>query len=798
MRVFKLFSVAFFIGCVLSIAACAKKSSQTERHSAMNIAPGAPGKASTWAFSGKQGIGTSYEAYLDGVHSESASTGEVSKVWFSLAKGVLTETMYGMIHEAQLKDLQLVVVGQDFADIESEATDTKVEYLYTDEVGRPLSLAYKITNTDKNKLYIIEKFVFTHPDTQALFHRVVFKPFADNLKLFLAVNPHVANTGEGDSAWVDHGLHASDGDTVITVLADKLEHPSVGFVGRSDLITDLQMDGEQHWQYLTTGEVSGNVVLGAQLPIAKAESTTIDIVLGFGATVEQSNVAASTALIDGFDTVLAKYNGEGKYLGWEDYLASLDGLYDIRDTARDGGKLLHASALVLKAQEDKTYSGALIASLSNPWGDTVSAAKSATGYKAVWPRDFYQCAMAFLALGDLETPLVAFEYLKKVQVTESTPGNSGATGWFLQKTHVNGELEWVSVQLDQTAMPIMLGWKLWQQGVLDARAMQHWYKKMLQPAAEFLVDGGQLDLLWNKALIVPPYTQQERWEEQEGYSPSTMAAVVAGLVTAADMARALGDSENAQKYLAAADKYESMIDPYTYTTSGVFTGDQGNGKYYLRATQNTDPNDNGRLHDRNGRGVLQEKQILDGGFLELVRYGVRAADDPRIVDTLEELDSQNIDHEFRVKYLFGDGKKSYPGWRRYGDDGYGEDAQTGAGYAEWGKNTPGQRGRVWPFFTGERGHYELAALANAQAIDGLLSTYVEGVEYFANEGLMLPEQVWDGVGVATKHLFELGEGTNSATPLAWTHAEYIKLVRSIHDRQVWDFYPIVRERYTKP
>ena len=149
----------------------------------------------------------------------------------------------------------------------------------------------------------------------------------------------------------------------------------------------------------------------------------------------------------------------------------------IEQTA-DNGKLLYTSAMVLKAQEDKTHAGALIASLSNPWGETVSAKEGSTGYKAVWVRDFYQVAMAFMALGDTATAKTAFEYLEKVQVNRKTPGNKGDTGWFLQKTHVDGELEWVGVQLDQTAMPIMLAWKLHKANVLSDEELKSWYGKM--------------------------------------------------------------------------------------------------------------------------------------------------------------------------------------------------------------------------------------------------------------------------------------------------------------------------------
>ncbi len=148
-----------------------------------------------------------------------------------------------------------------------------------------------------------------------------------------------------------------------------------------------------------------------------------------------------------------------------------------------------------------------------------------------------------------------------------------------------------------------------------------------------------------------------------------------------------------------------------------------------------------------------------------------------------------------------------PGWRRYGLDGYGEDTVTGQGYAKGpdDSNTPNQRGRVWPIFSGERGHYELARLLvdktslSPEDLQPLQRNYVQAMEQFANAGLMLPEQVWDNVGKNDVYQYTQGEGTNGATPLAWSHAEYIKLLRSVSDQKVWDRYSPVELRYsTKP
>ncbi|BFM19193.1 glycoside hydrolase family 15 protein [Gilvimarinus japonicus] len=784
---------------VATLTACNDTSSHDPvNDEAVSVAPNAPGAPPTWAYSGKTGIGTSYEQYHNGEYSDQAATGAVSKVWFSLAQGIVTETMYGLIHEAQIKDMQFVVSGPGFVDLEQDATTTEIEYLHTDAEGRPLSLAYKITNTDKDGQYKIEKQLVTDPQHNTLLQRVTFTALADDITAHLVVNPHIANTGTGDTAHGDgHYWYASEGDTSMVITTQAEVQGSVGFVGTSDLWSDLA-DGSQEHFYRSTGAVPGNVSIALTLPTLSNTSAQWDFALGFGGSDNAAREQADASLSRGFSQVLAEFNGAGEAIGWEDYIASLEALPNLSASATDGGKLAYASALVLKAQEDKTHAGALIASLSNPWGDIVPATQSSTGYKAVWPRDFYQVAMAFLALGDTQTPEVAFRYLKKVQVGPQTPGYTGAPGWFLQKTHVDGTLEWFSVQLDQTAMPIMLGWRLWQEGILNDAAARQWYRDMLRPAADFLADGGDISLGWNTTSIHPPFTQQERWEEQEGHSPSTTAAIITGLVSAAELAELAGEPERAQHYLARADEYADKLKSRTFTTDGALASKGSDGRYFLRINRNDDPSDAAKLMDRNGQGPLNESEIVDPGFLELVRYGVLPATDAAVRDSLDEIDSAELPDYLRVKYDFSKNGQQYSGWRRYGGDGYGERTGDGTGYAIGGKNHADQRGRVWPFLSGERGHYELAyALAtdNQKAVAGLSNTYAGALEAFANEGLMLPEQVWDGVGNNSTYQYAKGQGTNSATPLAWTHAEYIKLLRSLNDRQVWDHYPAVEERY---
>ena len=753
-----------------------------------------PGQASPWSYSGKQGIGTAYEAYANYQYSDKAATGVVSKVWFSLANGIVTETMYGRIHEAQIRELKLAVAGDGWTAFEGADTTSTIAYIDTDAAGRPLSPAYRVTTTDKKGRFVIVKDVFTDPDRQSLMVRFTVKSAAGKITPYLIVDPSMANTSGDDEGRIGGGaLQASEGKVALSARASvPFVKANVGYTGVSDGIASLSAHQTLGATHAVLDQGRGNIVLVGQLP-AVSGSATFDVAVGFGATVAAADGSAQATLKTGYTEVLARFNGTGARVGWEDYLASLTELKSLIPVSEDNGKLLYASALALKVQEDHTAAGALIASLSNPWGDELKTDKSSTGYKAVWPRDFYQVAMALAALGDKQTPVAAFRYLPTVQVKASTPGNTGVTGWFQQKSHVDGTPEWAGVQLDQTAMPILLGERLNQLGLMSDAALAAWYKSMLKPAADFLARGGQVGLDWNHAVITPPYSQQERWEEQEGHSPSTTAAVIAGLTTAADIATRAGDAQSATLYRQKADEYSQKLEPRLFTTTGKVMGEDKPASYYLRISRTEDANNPGTQDERNGHAGLRSDLMVDAGFLELVRYGVRRADDSHITDSLKVIDDQDLPENLRVRYdfRFAGADVVVPGFRRYGNDGYG-DKTSGGDYAVNGTMSPDQRGRVWPIFTGERGHYELALAslkpggATQADIDTIRATYVKGMELFANDGLMIPEQVFDGVGSPDPHGYTVGEGTDSATPLAWSHAEYVKLLRSLRDRAVWD------------
>jgi glucoamylase len=290
---------------------------------------------------------------------------------------------------------------------------------------------------------------------------------------------------------------------------------------------------------------------------------------------------------------------------------------------------------------------------------------------------------------------------------------------------------------------------------------------MVRSAAAYLVRHG-------------PATQQERWEEDSGYSPSTLAISIAALVCAADFVRARGKQDEANFLLDYADFLESHIETWTVTTDGSLV--PGIKRHYIRihpaAIDDVSPDENPDhgLLTINNRPPGQPwqfpaKDITDGGFLELVRYGIRKPGDSLVEDSLRVVDAV-----LKVKTPFG------PCWRRYNNDGYGPHPD-GRPFQGWGQ------GRAWPLLTGERAHYEFAAGRDIRKL-------IRAMERLAFRGRMLPEQIWDSPDVKSAGMY-FGKPAGSAMPLMWAHAEYVKLLRSVADGRVFDLIPVVAERYLK-
>jgi glucoamylase len=278
---------------------------------------------------------------------------------------------------------------------------------------------------------------------------------------------------------------------------------------------------------------------------------------------------------------------------------------------------------------------------------------------------------------------------------------------------------------------------------------------MVRRAAGFLVRNG-------------PVTPQDRWEEDAGYSPFTLAAEVAALLCAADLADA-HEPAIAAYLRETADAWNSSIERWTYATDTALSRKTGVEGYYVRiapADRASAASPTQGFVPIKNRPVGQRReavaQVVSPDALALVRFGLRAPTDPRIVNTVKVIDAL-----LKVDMPGG------PGWRRYNGDGYGEH--------EDGRPFDGSgTGRPWPLLTGERAHYELAA-GRPVAAKALRDTLAS----FASKGGLLPEQVWDAKDIPERELF-FGKPSGSAMPLVWAHAEYVKLCRSLADGRVFD------------
>ncbi|HYG09258.1 MAG TPA: glucan 1,4-alpha-glucosidase, partial [Pyrinomonadaceae bacterium] len=702
--------------CVLFILAwaCGVGAARAQG-AASNLAPGAPGAEAHWPSAGKQGVGTS-------------NTLE-SKVWFTLRAGVLTEVYYPTVDVANSQELQFVVVSAG-GRVETESADAT----HRIEIIDPRALSFRQTNTAKSGAWTIRKTYTSDPERHTVLINVQFESRAP-AALYVYYDPSLHNSGLHDSAWVQgDALLASDaGKTSALLSSAGFNEMTNGYLGTSDGLTQLRRAGasgripNQHAR-----AADGNVVQVARVARTGQPFT---LALGFGAGEEEALANARASLAKGFARVRADYER-----GWHEYLASL------RRVEPKYQPQFDMAAMILRAHEDKTYRGANIASLSVPWGGGATANEpNVGGYHLVWSRDLYQVATALHALGDKAGADRALNYLFKVQ--------QKADGSFPQNSWLDGRPFWGSLQLDEVAYPLILAYTL-------GRTDNETWTKHVRPAADFLIRTG-------------PRTPQERWEEKAGYSPSTIAAEIAGLVCAAEIARRNDAHASAAIYLAAADEWARNVERWTATSTGM----HGDGNYYIRiAHTDDDPNDADKMNAGNGGADYDEREYVDAGFLELVRLGVRRADDPLIARSLAV-----VDKVLRVETPNG------AAWYRYNHDGYGE-MDDGRPWNFDGKYTG--KGRLWALLSGERGQYELARGEVAAArlrLDHMLG--------FANEGLMLPEQIWDRRESPGAE-FVFGEGTGSATPLAWTMAQFIRLASNLSEGRNLETPDIVAARYT--
>jgi glucoamylase len=521
-----------------------------------------------------------------------------------------------------------------------------------------------------------------------------------------------------------------------------------GFAG-SDGVDQLRRFGRITEPSIRPGK--GNIVQTAKID----KPSHFMAVLAFGTT--SSNPTGS---IDGFsfEGSLQEYER-----GWANYVKTLPKV-DPKYQAQ-----FNMAAMVLKAQEDKTVPGANVASLTVPWGGGANANEDVGGgYHLVWSRDLYHVFTAYLAIGDRAAAERALDFLFKIQQKED--------GSFPQNSWLDGKRGWGSLQMDEVGYPLIMAWQL---GRFDKET----YEEHVKRAADFIVKNG-------------PFTPQERWEERPGYSPSTIAAEIAGLVCAADIAKRNGDNASALIWLAAADDWARNVERWTATTKGKY----GDGNYYIRISEKGEPDGGHKIVLNNNAGTFPEIEIVDAGFLELVRLGIKPADDPLIVKSLKV-----IDQVIKVETPNG------PAFYRYNNDGYGE-MPDGRRWNWDGKYTG--KGRLWALLSGERAQYEIASCTQAEtrplgsvsqrgreSCFALPKTRLDHMLAFANEGLMIPEQIWDRkeipANIDRQFIPELkfGEGTGSATPLAWSMAQFIRLAINLKTGKNLDTPQIVYDRY---
>lgn len=688
---------------------------------------GAPGLPPRWTSSEKDAVGTAYSAS--------------SRVWFTVSHGILNEIYYPTIDRPQVRDFGFLISdGETFFHEEKRDLRHTIEYLDTNALG------VRIVGEDPKGRYTLTKEIISDPHQSAVLVHVRMDgdpALLARLTVYALLAPHLEVCGYNNSARIlDVGgrryLVAWRDITSLAMAADcGFSKASCGYVGASDGWTDLSQNFQMDWQF--DQALNGNIALTGAIDVARYPEFTVAI--GFGRGHHAALATAAQTLGTDFSRHRERYIEQWHRARCSRRLGS----------STDKGRLLSISHSVLLAHEDKTFQGAFIASASIPWGQS-KGDDDLGGYHLVWTRDMVQSATALLALGRKETALRALIYLACAQRPD---------GGFSQNFWVNGTPYWAGMQLDEVAFPIMLAWRLWKED-----ALEHFHlAAFVERAASFLLRNS-------------PVTQQERWEENAGYSPSTLAAVIAGLICASELMKVYDAPEIGEFYAQFADWIEANLEKWTVTEDGVLLPAVKRHFMRIRPPRPGDPfydptlgPGNVRISNRapGEQTVFQDRQLIDHGFLELVRYGIRQPDDPLIVDSLRVVDAV-----LKVKAPEG------PCWRRYNHDGYGQ-AHDGGPYCGWGQ------GRAWPLLTGERAHYELAAGRK-------VTPYITTIERFASAGGMLPEQIWDAPDLPEKGMY-LGRPSGSAMPLAWAHAEYVKLLRSAEDGEVFDRIDPVARRY---
>jgi glucan 1,4-alpha-glucosidase len=715
-----------------------------------NSAPDGPGALAYFDLARKDCIGTARNT--------------TSKVWFTVAGGVLSDAYFPTVDNTNVKTLQFVVTdGSTFTDVQTHDTT------YSVQLPDSHSLECQVTTTAKSGKYRIVTQYLTDPDHNTVVMDVRFVPLVGDLssyKLYVLYDPTIngngggnPGNGGGDNGAVDastgHNIPVASDTSTVSQAANRTYAVPVytaldssspflqvsnGFLGAS---SDglVQLTSAHKLTTVYTQANNGNVVQTAQVDLTHGGN--FELALGFGTNQADAVRAAEAALGTPVSQIAKSYNS-----GWQAYDAGL--IAPPANLSGVSGDQWHQlvdeyflSANVVKASEDKMFPGAIVASVASPWGQAISAGdpnnKFFGSYREVFARDVYEAWTGLLLDGDLPTArsVVSFLFNRQQQQDGSFPRNSLLNG--------KPAPDSFGTQLDEASYPILMAWQL---GMTDALL----YRNHIKPAANFVISHG-------------PTFGVERWEEQNGYSPSTIAAEVAGLVAAADIAKANGDMQSAQVWLGVADDWQRSVEGWTVTTNGPLASHP----YFIRLSKTGDPNAAISYNVGNGGPTLDQRSVIDAGFLELVRLGLKPFNDTAVTQSLPVVDAT-------IKTNTASG----PGWHRYNGDGYGDGATDGHPWAATGSGT----GHVWPLLTEERGEYAVSSGDKATAIM-LLTT----MRNFGSGLGLIPEQDWELPNLAASPFgtdptvasigFVNGKPAGSAAPLSWSAGVYVRLLRDI-------------------
>jgi glucan 1,4-alpha-glucosidase len=729
----------------------------------------------TWSTGERYGVGTACDH----------RTEEPSRVWFTLTEGALAEPRFPSVDVLNFRTIEFLIVDSkaDYAARTSrrrrpDAEDT-LERSTEPATDDALVYRQQIRETAANRGWQLCLEYVTDPARDAILVDVTFEATDENQYDVYVVggaapSGYAGGTdaqsigdrdGQALAAWEAGSEHTpvfqdEEGTPheVASVLAadEPFEGALVTHESPARLAAALGA-GQSPAAFDDELEASDEqVVLAGQLG-AESQSVGQTVALGFAeeADVDAAAEIAVEAIDRGYEAARDAY-----VAGWQSSLE--DHVLPASVRADDALANQYRTALmVLKAVADKAVPGASVASPSVPWGEAVDATEPGDyGYNFVWSRDQYQVFTALAAAGDLEDAIDCVEYLYEYQQRED--------GFLPQNTYVDGRTRWDGEQLDNIAFPAVMAYQLADEHEIAFTDVDYDYADVRR-SIEYVLRSG-------------PRSEQERWEEEDGYSPSTIAAAAAGLGCAAALADDVGERADALVYLAHADWWRRDVDQWCATETG--TADHEQTPYYVRVTDEGDPDTETDRTLANNGPTLDERAIIDAGFLDLVRLGLRAPDDPIVENSVSV-----VDDTIRVETPNG------PGWYRYNGDGYGEVGSDGPDHepgAPWQLDRDGSSGRLWPLLTGERGEYEL--LAGTESGEHSPGNLLRTMQRFANSGRMIPEQVWDQAD-KTAYDWTVGEGTGAATPLAWSMAQYIRLAESIDTGEPVETPAILAHRY---